>query len=105
MSSSGSLHLDALWRSEFASFAALSQFADRKDHPGIVIDWSKFCEEGMTALARDGRDCIRAKAPGARVCYQILGYTSYRSPTASNTFRPSAVTSGPMPSPPSTAIV
>ncbi|MDQ0289547.1 alpha-amylase family protein [Oligosphaera ethanolica] len=76
--------LNALWRSEFASFAALSQFADRKDHPGIVIDWSKFCEEGMTALARDGRDCIRAKAAGARVCYQILGYTSYRSPAATN---------------------
>lgn len=76
--------LNALWRSDFASFTTLSQFADRKDHPGIVIDWSKFCEEGMTALARDGRDCIRAKNPGALVCYQILGYRSYRSPPATN---------------------
>jgi hypothetical protein len=76
--------LNVLWRSDFASFASVSQFKDRRDHPGIVVDWSKFCEAGMTALAQAGRDCIRAKDPGALICYQMLGRDAYRSPASTN---------------------
>jgi len=71
--------MNKIWRSNYASFAAASAFKRKTENPGLYVDWSKFMEQGMTELAKLGRETIKNKDPQAKICYQILSTPSYRA--------------------------
>lgn len=76
--------MNSLFRSRFASFAEASGFSPEKKNTPLSIEWGRFQEDGFTDLCRFGAEVVQRKAPGTRVCTQILGGNYYRCVPASN---------------------
>ena len=76
--------MNRLWRTEYPSFEAASQFRQRTDHAGLYVDWGKFMEKGMTDINRFGRDVVKSKSPSTTVSFQIMGMDNYRRLPATN---------------------
>ncbi len=70
--------MNKIWKSEYPSFEAASQFKAQGDCAGLFVDWCKFMEKSFAELCRDGAELVKKRVPNALVCVQTMGGGTFR---------------------------
>ena len=76
--------MNQVYGSSYPDFASAANFRTANENRGLFVDWSKFMESGFIELTKLGVETIRGLAPDARLCFQVMGGSYYRSLPRSN---------------------
>lgn len=76
--------MNRIWKSDYASFEAASQFQNQRENLGLFVDWAKFMEDCVVDLCKFGQKEILKIDPDAYVTNQIQGRGMFRTVSRNN---------------------